>query len=312
MPAEDNLHAQTLHDLYRNQGIPLEGLETESGFTIHFLEESFKELPYRSAPFRPYYFSFLFIKNASGKYTIDDRQFEVSSHTAYFTNPGNYRLFEWDRIEHTCLITFSEAFLKTYVHRDVYKDFSFLLSETVSPRILSDEQFEQVEVLYQLIRREYKGHATYKNKIIGSLMVALLLKLKEYFFQDYHPLIEGTRSSLIVKTFKQNLEQHFQELIHGKVDRMYRVQDYAGLQALHANYLSSVVKSKTGKAIGQWIAERLTTEARLMLLNPRLTIKEIAFRLGFLETAHFSNHFKKHTGLSPVEYRKQESSKPNS
>lgn len=301
----DNLNVRTLRELYKQLGLPIDYLEEESGFTIHYLEDTFRDLPFRSEPFRPNYFSFLFIKNAFGHYTIDDQRFEVTSDTVYFTNPGNYRVFEWEKLEHTCLITFGEGFLKEYVHDDVYHDFSFLLSEVVSPRILTPEQFHQVEELYRLIHKEYKGHSLYKNKIIGALVIAMLLKIKEYFFQDYNPIYEGNRSSQIVKNFKLNIEKHFRDLISGKTNTQLRVQDYADLQALHVNYLSSVISNKTGKTISSWIADKTTTEAKVMLQKEDLNIKEIAARLGFLETSHFSNYFKKQTSISPAEYRKQ-------
>jgi AraC-like DNA-binding protein len=135
-------------------------------------------------------------------------------------------------------------------------------------------------------------------------MVSLLLKIKEFFFQDYNPIYEGNRSSQIVKIFKQQLEQHFRDLVSGKTDTPLRVQDYADKQFLHVNYLSSVISSKTGKSISTWIADKTIAEAKVMLQNKLLSIKEIAGRLGFLEASHFSNYFKKHTSLSPAEYRK--------
>ncbi len=303
--AHDNITVRTLHELYKQLGLSTDSLEAESGFTIHYLEETFKDLPFRSEPFRPNYFSFLFIKSAFGHYTIDDQRFEVTSNTVYFTNPGNYRIFEWERLEHTCLITFGEGFLKEYVHDDVYRDFSFLLSEVVAPRVLTEGHFEPVEELCALIHKEYKGNSMYKNKIIGALVIALLLKIKACFFQDYNPIYEGNRSSQIVKNFKLNIERHFRELISGKTNTQLRVQDYADLQALHVNYLSSVISSKTGKTISSWIADKITTEAKVMLQDEGLSIKEITARLGFLEAPHFSNYFKKQTSVSPAEYRNQ-------
>lgn len=300
-----SIAVRTLHDLYQQLDLPMDPLEKESGFTIHYLEDTFKDLPFRSQPFRPNYFSFLFIRNDYGHYTIDDQRFKVTSNTVYFTNPRNYRIFEWEKLEHTCLITFGENFLKEYVHEDVYRDFSFLLSEIVLPRVLTPQQFDQIEELCTLIYKEYKGNALYKNKIIGALVIALLLKIKEYFFQDYNPIYEGNRSSQIVKKFKQNIERHFRDLISGKTNIQLRVQDYAEMQALHVNYLSSVISSKTGKTISSWIADKSITEAKVMLQDAHLSIKEIAARLGFLETPHFSNYFKKHTSISPAAYRKQ-------
>jgi len=83
------------------------------------------------------------------------------------------------------------------------------------------------------------------------------------------------------------------------------VQDYADKQNLHVNYLSSVISSKTGKSISTWISEKTIAEAKVLLQDKTLSIKEIADKLGFLEAPHFSNYFKKHTGQSPAEYRKQ-------
>ncbi len=298
---------KNLHDLYEVLGLPLEPTETASGFTIHYLQETFKKLPFTSVPFRPSYFSFLFIKDAFGNYAIDDKSFEVEPKTVYFTNPGNYRVFEWQKITDTCLITFNEAYLKEYVHANVYDSFSFLLTETVEPRKLSDSQFETIEKLYNFIQDQHLTNSPYKNQIIGSLMVAMLLKIKEYFFQDYNPIYEGNRSSMIVKVFKLNLENHFRKLLAGRTDKQLRAQDYADMQALHVNYLSNVISTKTGKTISVWIADKTIAEAKVLLQNLELSIKEIAIILGFSEASHFSNYFKKNTSQSPADYRKQHS-----
>lgn len=300
-----NLVVKTLNELYELMGIPHSMVDHTSGFTILYLQDQFKELPISSIPFRPNFFSFAFIKDAFGNYTIDDLHFKMAPGTVYFTNPGNFRKFEWQSINEACLIVFNESYLKEQVHPDVYRDFSFLLTETVEPRILKPEQFVIIEELYRFIYREHYGHSPFKNKIIGSTLVTLLLKIKEYFFLDYNPIYEGNRSSQIVKTFKQNLEQHFRDLASGKTDTQQRVQDYADKQFLHVNYLSSVITSKTGKSISAWIADKTIAEAKVMLQDKQMNIKEIAGKLGFLEASHFSNYFKKHTSKSPAEYRKQ-------
>lgn len=297
--------SETLYDLYKKMGLPLDSIGPESGFTIHFLQDTFTRLPFKSIPYRPNYFSFIFVTDAYGRYTIDEMTFNIEPGTIYFTNPGNYRHFEWNAITDACLITFNEAYLKEQVHQDVYRDFSFLLSETVGPRILKKEQFLDIEQVYRQIHREYLGSSPYRNRIIGSLFVVLLLKIKEYFWQDYNPIYEGSRSSGIVKTFRKNLEDHYRKLMAGKADKVYRLQDYAGLQHLHPNYLTTVIKTKTGKSVSTWIAEKTIAEARSLLQNAAAPIKEITYLLGFREPTHFSNYFKKHTGLSPLAYRKR-------
>ncbi|MCE7065062.1 AraC family transcriptional regulator [Dyadobacter sp. CY326] len=300
-----NMTSESLYDLYKMMNLPLDAVDPSSGFTIHALSETFTVLPFQSITYRPDYFSFVFVKEARGKYVIDEMDFPIEPGTIYFTNPGNVRQFEWYSIEDAFLITFKEAFLKEHVHHDVFNDFSFLLTEIVQPKILEQSEFDEIEALYCQIYKEQTGHSPYKNKIIGSLFVVLLLKIKEFFWQDYNPIYEGNRSSSIVKIFKQNLENSFRDLLNGRSDKAPRVQDLAALQSLHPNYLSSVIKSKTGKAISAWIADKTIAEAKSLLQHSTTSIKEITFLLGFTEATHFSNYFKKHTDLSPAAYRRQ-------
>lgn len=285
-------------------GLPLDSVNPASGFTIHYLKDTFKEFPFKSIAYRPDYFSFLFVKDAHGRYTVDEMTFDIAPGTVYFTNPGNFRSFEWYDINDACLITFDETYLKEYVHADTYKEFSFLLTETVQPRVLQPSMFDELELLCQQIHRIHLGDSVFKNKIIGSLFVVMLLRIKEYFWQDYNPFYEGNRSSKIVKDFKRALESHYRNLLAGKAEKVYRVGDYASAQGLHPNYLSNVIKTKTGKSISTWIADKTMAEAKSLLQNSNSSIKEIAYILGFSESTHFSNYFKKHTHLTPVSYRK--------
>jgi AraC-like DNA-binding protein len=303
----DNPEAKSLYDLYRHLNLPVDLIQPSEGFTILNLKDIGFKVPYQSPSYRPDYFSFLFIKDGMGKYTIDEHSFQAGPHSIYFTNPSNYRTFSWEKIEEIYLITFDETFLKKYIDKDVFQYFPFLLTETIQPKIVTDGFYGSVENIYLQIHQEYISNSSSKYKIIGHLLAVLLYKIKEYFWQDYNPIYEGNRSSQIVKSFKQLLEKHYRDLSSGKAETTFRVQDYASAQNLNPNYLSNVIKTKTGKPIAVWIADKTITEAKSLLQNSDLSIKEITYKLGFSETAHFSNFFKKHTHISPIQYRKTES-----
>ncbi len=285
-------------------GLSVTDIAASSSFTITNLADIHKSFPFKSSVFRPNYFSFVFVKDAHGKYTTDDLNFDTVPGTIYFTNPGHHKAYEWYDIKELYLITLSESFLKENVHPDIFDEFPFLLAETVRPRTLAPEVFSEFENLYLQILKEYRAESPYKFRIIGNLFVVLLLKVKEYFWSDYNPINEGNRSSQIVKTFKENLEKHYRDLSAGKTQTLFQAQDYAKWQSLNANYLSNVIKSKTGMPISTWIADKTITEAKSLLKNSALPIKQIAFQLGFSESNHFSNYFKKHTSITPNAFRK--------
>ena len=288
------------HQLHVDNGLHL-SLEN---FVILNLAEVGFELPYQSSPFKPDYFSFLFVKDGKGAYTIDEKTFNVQPGSIYFTNPSNYRTFSWENIREVFLITFDEVFLKNYLKEDVFERFPFLLTETLSPQKATPAFFEKVEQIYLLIHREYNDGSPNKFRIIGNLLAVLLFYIKEYFWEDYQPIYEGSRQSQIVTSFKLALEAHYRDLDSGKAERLFHVQDYADLQGLNPAYLSTVIKAKTGRGIQAWIAEKTIALAKSLLQNTRIPIKEISYALGFNEVPHFSNYFKKNTNMSASQYRK--------
>lgn len=293
----------TLEEQYQHLGLPTELIAPRSEFTIFNVADLRQPLPFTSPTSRLNFFVFGFVKQAWGQYTIDGQPFRLQPGTVYFTNPGHYRSFAYEALEDAYLITLSESFLTEHVHADVFEEFPFLLTETLPAATVPPALFAEFERLYLQIHAEYVGHSPFRQRLLGHLFVVLLLKLKEHLYCDYNSLYEGNRGSEIVRRFRLALEQHFRALRSGAAVPAFRVPDYAAAQHLHPAYLSAVIKSKTGKTVGAWIAEKTIAEAKA-LLHSSLAVKEVAYRLGFVEPAHFSNYFKKHTRRSPAQYRK--------
>ena len=302
MNKNDIPYYEKVADLYHAIGIPF---QQDNQFSMDDLLELHQEIPYKSEVFRTNYYSFIFVKSGKGNYTTDNQTFKYDSKTIYFTNPGHLKAFEFDELEEGYLITFSEEFLRKNTHHNIFDTFPYLLSETVPPQKPDADSFQEIEAIYLQIFREYKSDSTYKNGIIGSLLTALLLKIKALFWHNYQPLKEGSEQSVIVKQFKEDLEENFKHVLEAGAEHLLQAQDYARKQNLNASYFSQVIKSKTGKSPSQWIAEKTISLAKTLLKHSQQSIKEIAYTLGFAETAHFSNFFKKHTQVSPSQYRKQ-------
>ena len=290
-----------ISDLYKSLNLPI---EQEMDFTIHFLPDIHSKTPFKSPVFRADYFSFVFIKEGSGNYTIDDKTFSFASQTIYFTNPGHIKSFEIENSKDAYIITLTESFLRENVHPDIFGEFPFLLAETVPPKKMLQNDFSEFEILYKQIFKEFKKQSEYKNKILGNLFVVLLLKIKENFWLSYNPIEEGDRNSQIVKSFKILLEREFKKATSTGMNITIQVQDYANELNLHPNYLNSVIKSKTGRTVNDWISKRTLSVAKSLLKNTTYSSKEIAYKLGFSEPTHFSRFFKKHTQLSPNTFRK--------
>jgi AraC family transcriptional activator of pobA len=264
-----------------------------SQFAIHYLKTDPAGISYGSSVCRSGFYSFVFTKKIS-----------VQHAALHFVPTGHCRSFAWENIQEACMVTLNEQFLNEYVHPNAFEAFPFLLGDALPLQIEKTETISMLDHLYGQIYQEYYTASAYGNKIIGNLLMILFLKIKEYF-PDVHPASGLDRRSQIVHTFKLTLESHYRDLLNGTGQKIFRVQDYAIAQNLNPNYLNCVVKSKTGKPASTWITDKTISEAKSLLSNSSISIKEIAYLLGFAESNHFSNYFKKHTRLSPVSYRKQ-------
>jgi len=302
-PVKPLLILERACDLYQAMGLSIDSLDPRSEFSIYNLGDLAIPQAYQSPVFRAGFFSFVFIKEAWGHYSSDALQFEFKPNTVYFNNPGHIKQFSIREANELYLLTLSEAFLKENVRADIFDEFPFLLCEIVPPQKLQPKDFAEFEALYLQIQTAYHSGSAYRHKLIGHLFVAILLKLKEKLATDCSPVKQNGRAFEIVKKFKLSIEKHYRELSSGMIEKAHRVQEYADILNLHPNYLNAVIKAKTGKSVGNWIAEKTIAEAKSLLKNSDIPVKEISYRLGFAEIQHFSTYFKKHTQSSPVVYR---------
>ena len=79
--------------------------------------------------------------------------------------------------------------------------------------------------------------------------------------------------------------------------------DYSDRLSVHVNHLNRIIKQVTGRTTTDLINGRIVQESVQLLRHTTFSIAEIGFALGFEEPASFSNFIKKHTNLSPKEYR---------
>ncbi len=71
----------------------------------------------------------------------------------------------------------------------------------------------------------------------------------------------------------------------------------------NADYLSSLFKQHTGLSLIKYIHEIKIVQAREMLLNTDMSIRQIAYQLGLQDEKYFIKLFKSYEGMTPGSYR---------
>ena len=92
------------------------------------------------------------------------------------------------------------------------------------------------------------------------------------------------------------------------VERDFRsgrgVSGYAEHLGITPTHLNRVCRNSAGKSASRMIAERVNNEAKRLLRESSIPIKDVARSLGFNSAAYFSRAFLHETGKSPSNYRK--------
>ena len=104
---------------------------------------------------------------------------------------------------------------------------------------------------------------------------------------------------------KQRQIQQFKALLDRDFRQHRPVQAYADALGLTAGQLSRICREVLGMSSLDVINARLLHEAQRDLVYTSSSIKQLAGELGFEDDAYFSRFFKRHTGLSPREFRAQ-------
>lgn len=166
---------------------------------------------------------------------------------------------------------------------------------------LTDKELLAQQRLYHLIQEKIQeDDSPYKEKVIQSLCEAIFYETLNL----YSTHMQNDNRSTAIKR-KDELLYEFIAMVEHNFHKHRDVLFYANELKVSAKHLSSVVKSTSGRTAGQWIDSYVILEAKLLLRNTSKTIQEVSTALNFSDQSFFGKYFKRLTGLSPREYRTQ-------
>ncbi|MFC6101586.1 helix-turn-helix domain-containing protein [Olivibacter domesticus] len=194
------------------------------------------------------------------------------------------------------------GFTKTFyaeslIHKKDINVFEYLSSNTNPHFQLSAKE---AGVLHDLMLMLKTNHANQEHAFQFDLMFHSF----NLFMLELAAIIKRHRpDNGATSTRRMDLLNSFLKLlaVHFKVERS--VQFYAEKIFITPKHLTKVVKEETGKSVGQLVNEMVIAEAKILLDTSSLTVGNVATELNFSNQFFFSKFFKKHSGLTPSQFR---------
>ncbi|WP_411336796.1 helix-turn-helix transcriptional regulator [Ruminococcus gauvreauii] len=107
---------------------------------------------------------------------------------------------------------------------------------------------------------------------------------------------EQSEGSLIMKRVLEYISQNY--------DKQLKLEEAAEQVYITPAYLGIIFKKETGKNFTAYLTDLRMEKAKELLLDVRININEITYKVGYHNVRYFSRTFKEYVGITPKEYRK--------
>jgi AraC family transcriptional activator of pobA len=266
-------------------------------FEIHTMEWiAQNRFQHNSIPHRHSYFVIIWVKKGSGTHLIDLEEYQLEDNTVYCITPGQVHQLNTTGAADGYVISFMAEFLGVAEENyDLLFNTGLFYTFSNSPVIkVNDEMSVEMEEAVVKMLKEFNNFFILRAEILRGFLKIFLIYLTRQFDRPK----ESEAHSKSIELVKQ-----FFALVEKNYTTRKMVTDYADALAVTPNHLNEVVKKITGSPASHHIQQRIILEAKRQAVYSRVTMKEIAYHLGFDDTAHFSKFFKNASGESFSDFR---------
>lgn len=248
-------------------------------------------------PHRHDFYHLILFTHGGGSFSIDFQNFKIIPYRAYFMAPGQVHGWDFEGDMDGYVINFSVQFFQSFLLKSDYLDQFHFLNGIAADSVIDIEEEQRgliIEIMDNAVR-EMEKQSRFKKDAIRAWILQLFLQIGNMNVRNEVQAAESYNTTLL-KNFEKLIEKNYLDLRLPK--------QYAELLFITPNHLNALCTGMLGKPAGDIIRNRITLEAKRMLINYNRTVTEIAYALNFEDNSYFCKFFKKQTGVSPESFRK--------
>lgn len=191
---------------------------------------------------------------------------------------------------------FGEELFKLFVNiHNRETETGLLDSYTPAPFIDLDDELNSITAFIIEQLQHELGRAKADAQLILHYTSLLLLHANRAHIVQHGQLQGGGLNRGLLHQLKQLINSHLRQ--------QHQASFYAEALSVDIKKLNSVCRDATKMTVFELLQERLLTESKILLQTSEQSVKEISYELGFNDPAFFGRFFKRHTGITPAEFR---------
>jgi len=258
--------------------------------------------PNLHAPHRHDFYHMVLFTGGKGFHTIDFEQFPVSRGQVYCMIPGQVHSWNFEGRTDGYIINFSEELFQHFLKQPDYPgQFTFFRGIARDSVVaLPDAAYKHAVEVMKCLLQEIKDPGALSNDMICAQLVSLFITI--------HRTGPAVRQQ--GPHYNHVLLQHFRRLVDELFTEKHLPKEYAAMLYITPNHLNALCKDLLGKPAGEVIRDRILLEAKRLLVNLSLNVGAISDRLNFSDNSYFTKFFKKYTGCTPEEFRRNATGRP--
>ncbi|MNH98879.1 Arabinose operon regulatory protein [compost metagenome] len=247
----------------------------------------------------------LFIHEGQGIVEVEGRTYELQGgslfcfqpyqlHKVEIPAPRDARDVRYVRTNLTFEPRYLEPFLAPYPKLEAF--LRFLSRGTLSsPRFAVDDSrlMGAVESHVQAVLEPGEGQE--EARILFLISLLRYLQLAVISGEELLPEGWSVKTTAHIESVMDWIEDHFRQ--------PFSLELLAGELHLSSYYVSHLFKQYTGVSLTDYVTARRIREACVLLGNSGQSVQRIAREIGGLSAPYFCKLFKKHKGMTPLDYR---------
>jgi AraC family transcriptional regulator, transcriptional activator of pobA len=237
----------------------------------------------------------LHISKGTGQYTIGDLRSDIQAPCLLIAPRLAPHGFSFNRNIEGHVITISHHRIHDFFQQEMSILSTFENGGCVQMK-RQTKNWGDICNIVENLKTEFFGSKQWRPFAVNSLLVSLVVMIAREANSGQISTQQNSKAISHINQFKELLDEKFREHLN--------IDFYAQKIGITQTQLNRVCKQTLGKSALTVINQRIIMEAERDLLYSSLSVKEIAYSLGFQDAAYFTRFFKKNRMQSPNFFRK--------